>query len=88
MMRAISSRGRSNHTVFSPSPRLQRGCVFPPDLVHFYTPLAWGSSFHFLKQEALACLTWGLATGAQKPPQVGDTACQPQLLAGELRTAA
>lgn len=74
--------------VFSPSPWLQRGCVFPPDLAHFDTALTWGNSFLFLKQEALACLTWGLATGAQKPSQVGGTTCQPQLLAGELRTAA
>lgn len=26
-----------NHMVFSTSPRLQRGWVFPPDLAHFYT---------------------------------------------------
>lgn len=33
-------------------------------------------------------VTWGLATGAQKPSQVGGTTCQPQLQAGELRTVA
>lgn len=42
--------------IFSLSPWLQHACVFPPDLAHFYTALTWGSSFLFLKQEALACL--------------------------------